>query len=470
MKFKILMGFILCWGYICNAQTLTPSVVASSGNLGFNEGVSLGWTVGQPVIETISNPILTLTQGFQQGGSNGKQISGLFRYNNTQLTALDSVKIVLTINGNRLDSVYTNTSGYFQFSGVVPGNYRLTAYSGKPWLGVNATDAIKIQRHFAGMELLTVPIRLLAADVNNSNSINATDGIKVKRRFSGIDNSFLRGDWTFSKTTGGDTIVMSNSNVSQDFQGLCVGDVNGSNVPAPGDYIQNHVVIVSEGSIDVMPGQEFNVPLNATQDMSVSAISLVIPISQDYLQVESVEVKSGSPVFSILNGQLRIAWSELDPIILKAGQPLITVKLRATEQFTTTQLINLQATSESEIADEYGEGISLVTLSSYTISMLNLTGLNPSTSLVSSVNVFPNPAKDMVKLSLQLSQPAIAEIRMMDELGNLVHVLGQHALKTGNNEISINLQNRCSGIYYFRIDLAIKDQTIQFVKKFVILQ
>ncbi len=49
-----------------HAQSLMPQVVASGGGSGQNAQVALDWTIGEPVIETVSDGTSTLTQGFEQ--------------------------------------------------------------------------------------------------------------------------------------------------------------------------------------------------------------------------------------------------------------------------------------------------------------------------------------------------------------------------------------------------------------------
>ena len=169
------------------------------------------------------------------GTQSGHDISGNFYYNNTVLTPLDNLRLNLRQNGIRKDSLLTSAAGYFKFDNKSNGTYIIEAVCNKPWSGVNATDATKVQRHFAGLEIITEPVKLQAADVNASGSINATDAVKIKRRFAGLDNSFAAGDWTFAKPlVGGNTVTLLNSDLSQNFYGLCVGDVNGSYVPLPG--------------------------------------------------------------------------------------------------------------------------------------------------------------------------------------------------------------------------------------------
>ncbi len=48
-------------------QTTKPDVITSAGGYDANATNKLSWTIGEPVIETISNATNQLTQGIQQG-------------------------------------------------------------------------------------------------------------------------------------------------------------------------------------------------------------------------------------------------------------------------------------------------------------------------------------------------------------------------------------------------------------------
>lgn len=64
---KIYTLLILClviFGF--SSSVSAQEVVSASGGYYENEGISLSWTVGETVIETIGNETITLTQGFQQ--------------------------------------------------------------------------------------------------------------------------------------------------------------------------------------------------------------------------------------------------------------------------------------------------------------------------------------------------------------------------------------------------------------------
>ncbi len=65
--------------------------------------------------------------------------------------------------------------------------------------GVTTLDLIKIQKHIIGTEPLGSHIRILAADVNNSNTITALDLVKMRQAILGIITEFPnnKGIWNF---------------------------------------------------------------------------------------------------------------------------------------------------------------------------------------------------------------------------------------------------------------------------------
>ena len=69
MKKHILLALIInCQLSIvtCNAQTLSPKVIPSTGGYFTGGGNSLSWTMGETVTQTFQNGYIVLTQGEQQ--------------------------------------------------------------------------------------------------------------------------------------------------------------------------------------------------------------------------------------------------------------------------------------------------------------------------------------------------------------------------------------------------------------------
>lgn len=163
----------------------------------------------------------------------GYSVSGVINYLNTALTPISNATVNLMNGSGLVATVISDVNGHYSFSNIANGTYTIFVSYSNSWGGVTATDALKMKRHIAGLELFTEPIKLTAADPNNTTSINSTDVLLVQRRLAGLDLSFTRPDWLFEiQTTGGNSITVNGTNTAKNLYGLCTGDVNGSYVPA----------------------------------------------------------------------------------------------------------------------------------------------------------------------------------------------------------------------------------------------
>lgn len=162
----------------------------------------------------------------------GYTISGLLEYKDTMTvsTPLGGVEIFLIDQNNTIiDSVITDSTGYYEFNSLFSGTYFFDVSIDKPWDGGNTLDALKVVFHFIGTNLLS-ELYLEAAEVNADNTVNTADALNIQMRFVGMINSFPAGDWIFEKDT---LNVGGNSHCIYNFHAICVGDVDGSNIPTP---------------------------------------------------------------------------------------------------------------------------------------------------------------------------------------------------------------------------------------------
>jgi len=65
---KIFILFLsgLCAGSTVRSQQLSPSIIAAAGGINKAAGISLEWTLGEPIIESLSTADRLYTQGFHQ--------------------------------------------------------------------------------------------------------------------------------------------------------------------------------------------------------------------------------------------------------------------------------------------------------------------------------------------------------------------------------------------------------------------
>ncbi len=391
----------------------------------------------------------------------GFNITGTFTYNNAANTPLDSLWVFLKQNGVKIDSTRTNLSGNFTFTGKPNGIYTIRASTGKPFMGANGTDAQNIKKHFVGIAYLTTPIRTTSGDVNNTEYINGTDALRVERRFVELDNFFVRGDWTFQKVNSAfiidsahidrDTIIISGTDIQANFYGLTVGDVNGTNTPGPGAKSATGINLMTKDVLKVRPVDEFDIPIYSEQDITLGAISLVLQFPQEFLEIEDIQFSREGMLFNVKHGEARIVWSDTDPVTFRQGEPVIILKAKATDQFTSGQTIKITATEECEFADENAGALSGIMLTSPLIEATSTLGAETGEPVINRVRIYPNPAADNVCVEGQALAQTTIEVTLRSILGQVLLTRELTSDVNGRFRATLNTSGIGDGVYIIHI-------------------
>ena len=156
-------------------------------------------------------------------------IQGKVRYHNQDSTVLPSAKVILfDQSGAKLDSVFSDASGGYQFHGLSAGVYKVRAYPVHPWGGVNSSDALQVLQQF--VHLMTFPdFEVKAADVNGSGYLNTFDAYLIQKRFVGLTSSFSVPDWVNPDDS---VTIMNPGTFTYTCWTLCAGDIDASYLPS----------------------------------------------------------------------------------------------------------------------------------------------------------------------------------------------------------------------------------------------
>lgn len=154
-------------------------------------------------------------------------LEGNVSYANLSHTKLNNVTVLLKSGDVIIKQAVTDNLGHFIITDFPLGDYQITAEWNHQWGGSNAVDALAVLRHFVGLTTLE-GIYFQAADVNADGNVNSMDALSIARRFVGLITGFPNGDWVFENKN---VTISGPGNYSQDLNGLCNGDVDGSYVP-----------------------------------------------------------------------------------------------------------------------------------------------------------------------------------------------------------------------------------------------
>ncbi|MBK6905128.1 MAG: hypothetical protein IPH04_20580 [Saprospirales bacterium] len=109
-------------------------------------------------------------------------------------------EVWMKLNGIADPPTFTDLAGAFSFFDLETGSdYTMTAEKDlDPLNGVTTFDMVLIARHILGTQLLDSPYKIIAADVNRSNSVSTLDLVELRKVILLYENSFPNNtSWRF---------------------------------------------------------------------------------------------------------------------------------------------------------------------------------------------------------------------------------------------------------------------------------
>jgi PKD repeat protein len=270
------------------------------------------------------------------GGVTIQPVSGLVTYNNSANTPMSAVNVrLLTVPGGVQDALTTTISnGTYSMSSYTNGVRTFSLNTSRTTGGINATDALQANLHFANTQPLT-GLRFRAADVNASNSVNASDALVINRRYSNVISTFPAGEWVFDTAT----IVTNGSAITRNLKAMCYGDVNGSFIPGAARQGFGEFELIEDrhdpsgvaggGSLGYVDGIIGVTMLRSSGQARVGALSLDIAWP-DFLGDPVVFSQLGDQemVYARTGGRLRLAWNDVKGVDLSNNQPVVEIHHR----------------------------------------------------------------------------------------------------------------------------------------------
>ncbi|MCX6269882.1 MAG: T9SS type A sorting domain-containing protein [Bacteroidetes bacterium] len=384
-------------------------------------------------------------------------ISGYIRYFNSLQSPMNNDNVSLKYDNEIIDNVNTDANGYYHFDNLAPGTYSLSCNSFAPFGGINATDALIIVRHFVEIINLT-GINLSAADVNTNYYVNSVDALLVAKRFVQMIDTFPAGDWTFEQPS----VTIVNENVNVNIKALCYGDVNGSYLPSNSRQ-PSGVDLSTSGIREVHSTEQFEIPVSTVSQFMPGAISLVLYYPFNLLNFTSVKMEEpddGTFVYNADDGELRIAWYNINGLNFSSGQIILRIG------FTAKNLMNasyddltLNLGSESEITNPEG-----MILTDINLISPKLVPLIPSFNL----DIYPNPTTGKTQIVYIIPEEGNVNLKFYDLLGKEVKSLILNKKAAGTGYLTFDANTLPQGIYSCHLIFSGSTQTNTIIKHLVI--
>jgi len=385
------------------------------------------------------------------------------------------VEITLTdIELSESDDVKTIADGSYDFESAfaVGLDYSLSAYRNDDHLnGVSTLDVFKMQRHVLGLESLDSPYKVIAADINNSESLSAVDLVELQKmilgyneefpdnnswRFVASDFEFLSNDnpWPFSEVRAISPLEFDI--LAEDFVGVKIGDVNNTAEPQFGSNIIsstrgiNELTFIMEQE-NLIAGNQYIIPVRVHDTRLVTAFQGTFKINIEKAEILSISSESlemdrfnfGTDE-AMKNGLIPFLWT--NPYQRALGDDeYIMIEVAIKEDVSNSELITLNSDHTPVIAyfnDGAVEDIedAIIIKSVERENAIFYVGQNT-----------PNPFSKETLLEIIMPEDGSVELKIFDPLSRLVKNVS-YDLQEGRNEVKItDFELNNAGVYVYKV-------------------
>lgn len=365
-------------------------------------------------------------------------LSGAIKWKNDPGQGVNTTTVALT--GSATASMLTGTSGTYSLATTLTtGSFTVTPTKNLNKLnGVTSADATAIQQHVANINLITDPYKLVAADVNKSNTISSQDASIVTQALLGNPAALnqFKDSWRFVPTSHTmavppwgfpekRTYTNINANQSnQDFYGMKIGDVVTA-FANPANFGGDADLVLHLQDRMLQTGEQFSLECRADQIDNIAAWQFALRFDPALLQLIKVQPLAALSLdadnfgtHQADQGEIRSVWSAAEGVDMDDGLPLFVL------QFSVLQggamLSEVLGMEEADLPARVYTSTFAESEVRLVFDDMSGTGGNVAPAYALMQNV-PNPFSDKTVLSFELPEACAASLRVFDASGRLLY-------------------------------------------------
>lgn len=354
--------------------------------------------------------------------------------------------------------------------------------------GLTAADATAIQQHLVGINGITDPYRLVAADANKSNTISTVDAAIIRQAIllnpSAISILNTTKSWRFMPTTPVltyinpftvppfnefRTVTTMSSMSGLDFYGVKVGDVVESTDPAAKPDPDAKPLVWRVRDRALKTGQTVKLDFSVLNFADIAAYQYALDFETSALQFESVEILTNKialdpagnfGTFNLANGELRTLWSVAQGVSLPGVQPMFRLQFKVLSGGKKlSEVLRIDPAALSPVAYNTvlaPREVQLVFADYLSVNQRDEDDLSPDTDLTGPelLQNRPNPFSDRTVIGFILPEAGEAQVRIFDASGRAVFESSQ-SYPAGYNELQVSLRALgVSGVLFYELTTA----------------
>ncbi len=382
---------------------------------------------------------------------------------------IPNVNVQISFDQNELEVVTGNAGIYHVDLPVLSPTMITPRKDSEHANGISTIDLIKVQKHILGLDFITNPFKMIAADVNRDQKINPLDLLQMRQvllgkipkfphstswRFVDASYQFRRAHQAMSEDFPEYIEIMSNDrrSSSQDFVGIKVGDLNGDVVSGLGSGRAENSLTLSISEQEFRQGQILKIPVMLDQQRDLEGMQLewisdatkLLPLGLESgllsVEKESFFIQEQS------RGVMTMSMSLQDVLGVRipADRPLFYLLAKAQSKGVLSDVLSLG----SNLLPEIYSSSDLVPLS---VSLRFDRRITKESLPVLTLENRPNPFKTSTELVFNMTEEGDATLSVIDPTGRVLQVI-ESTFSTGKQVIELDGNNLNPGVMYVRLD------------------
>jgi len=372
--------------------------------------------------------------------------SGNVLYHGNADNPIPSVTVTIQNADNTfIQSVVTDDNGYYELTNIPYGTFTILAETELPAGGVELSDAFMVMFHMFGFINLE-GYQAIAADVNNNGNIDwgdywdiLIDWLIYQLPFNNEPWLFDSMEYTFTPSKDGQSVG------GNELGATCSGDICGSYIL---DDDKEKSTVVSNQTINVLPGETVEVSFYASETIDVAALYMGIKYDADVVTIEEYETNPAEMEYRAeeADGLLGFNWmtgQDMESLHIEKDNAIITLYVTVNENAQPQEVV-FSLDDESAYITADGKSENTTKLVSQSINVLNKETTTSLNNFEESVSIYPNPATDILFVEAQ-NQNSTFTVR--DLTGKAVI-----SVLLDDTKSAIDVTNLSPGYYIYQIE------------------